>query len=193
MSQTAVAVTVIVVIAVIVVYVALQMRRGKKLDALTPILVEERNPDKYIERVSALMEKTRSSQFRQVLLLNLAAAYCDKRDHGKAHELLTQIKPGQLSLANRTVYWANLALTCFYLGDKEKACQIVEKQKADFQKPISQENIGPTLALVAIFYEQTKGSRKEARELYARARRKWYNDRYAADFDYLGKYFEKRA
>lgn len=193
MSGTVITVIVIAVIVLAVVYVALQMRRGKTLDALTPILVEERDPDKYIEQVSAMLEKTRSSQFRQVLLLNLAAAYCDKRNHKKANELLSQIKPGQLSLANRTVYWANLALTCFYIGEKDKACQIVEKQKADFQKPISQENIGPTLALVAIFYEQAKGSRKEARELYAKARRKWYNDRYAADFDYLGKYFEKKA
>lgn len=193
MSQEMIAVIVIAVIAAVVVYVALQMRRGRTLDALTPILVEERDPDRYIEQVTAMLDKTRSSQFRQVLKLNLAAAYCDKREHKKAYELLSQIKPGQLSLANRTVYWANLALVCFYIGKKDEACRIVEKQKADFQKPISQENIGPTLALVAIFYEQTKGSRKETRELYAKARRKWYNDRYDADFDYLGKYFEKKS
>lgn len=193
MSGTTIAVIVLAVIAAAAVYVALQMRRGKRVDALAPILVEEKNPDKYIEQVKAMLEKTRSSQFRQILLLNLAAAYRDKGEHKKANELLLQIRPGRLSLANRTVYWANLALTCFYIGEKDKACQIVEKQKADFQKPISQENIGPTLALVAIFYEQTKGSRKEARELYAKARRKWYNGRYDADFDYLGKYFEKKA
>lgn len=140
-----------------------------------------------------MLDKTKSAQFRQVLLLNMAAAYCDKRDHEKAYELLSRISPGKLSLANRTVYWANLALACFYIGKKEEACRIVEKQRTDFQKPISQENIGPTLALVAIFYEQTKGNRKEARELYAKARRNWYNERYAADFDYLGKYFGKKA
>lgn len=193
MNGTVIGLIVIVVIAVLCLYLIPYIRMGKKVDDLAPILVQERNPDKYITEINSMLERTRSGQMQQILKLNLAAAYCDKRDYRGANELLQQIKPGKLSMANRTVYWARLALTLFYLGEKEKACGIVEKQRNDFQKPISQENIGPTLAIVAIFYEQAKGSRKEARELYAKARRKWYNDQYAADFEYLERYFQKKA
>ena len=54
-------------------------KEGKKLDALMPLL--DTNPDQYIRELTAFLEQTSSGMIFQVGLLNLAVAYCRKRDH----------------------------------------------------------------------------------------------------------------
>lgn len=92
-------------------------KEGKKLDAMMPLL--DTNPDQYIRELTAFLEQTSSGMIFQVGLLNLAVAYCRKRNHKKAQETLNQVQPGNLSIANKAVYWSTFALTCFYLGQTE--------------------------------------------------------------------------
>lgn len=165
---------------------------GKKLDALMPILVDEADPDRYITELTALLENTKSGMAFQVGLVNLASAYCDKRDFQKALDILNEVRPSSLSMANKTVYQAVRALALFYLGKDEEAVKIVLKNGKTFQQDYRLKNLGAIPSILAVFYNLAKHNRKEAREIYAQARKKWYSPRTAAHFDYLDKELSKK-
>ena len=165
-------------------------KEGKKLDALMPLL--DTNPDQYIRELTAFLEQTSSGMIFQVGLLNLAVAYCRKQNHKKAQETLKQVQPANLSIANKAVYWSTFALTCFYLGQTEDGCRIIDKRGKDFMDNQRLNHLGGTPAILMIFYHLEKRQKKEARELYAKARKKWYGPQYKADFDYLEKQLQKK-
>lgn len=165
-------------------------KEGKKLDAMMPLL--DTNPDQYIRELTSFLEQTSSGMIFQVGLLNLAVAYCRKRNHKKAQETLNQVQPGNLSIANKAVYWSTFALTCFYLGQTEDGCRIIDKRGKDFMDNPRLNHLGGTPAILMIFYHLEKRQKKEARELYAKARKKWYGSQYKADFDYLEKQLQKK-
>lgn len=165
-------------------------KEGKKLDALMPLL--DSDPDRYIRELTAFLENTSSGMIYQVGLLNLAVAWCRKRDHKKAQDILKQVQPGSLSLANKSVYWSALALTHFYLGNTEEGMHIVDKQGKNLAENRKLNHLGVMPALLMIFYYIGNHQKKEARELYAKARKKWYTTQYKADFDYLEKLLQKK-
>ena len=165
-------------------------KEGKKLDAMMPLL--DTNPDQYIRELTAFLEQTSSGMIFQVGLLNLAVAYCRKRNHKKAQETLNQVQPGNLSIANKAVYWSTFALTCFYLGQTEDGCRIIDKRGKDSMDNPRLNHLGAAPAILMIFYHLEKHQKKEARELYAKARKKWYGPQYKADFDYLEKQLQKK-
>ena len=165
-------------------------KEGKKLDAMMPLL--DTNPDQYIRELTAFLEQTSSGMIFQVGLLNLAVAYCRKRNHKKAQETLNQVQPGNLSIANKAVYWSTFALTCFYLGQTEDGCRIIDKRGKDFMDNPRLNHLVAAPAILMIFYHLEKHQKKEARELYAKARKKWYGPQYKADFDYLEKQLQKK-
>ena len=165
-------------------------KEGKKLDAMMPLL--DTNPDQYIRELTAFLEQTSSGMIFQVGLLNLAVAYCRKRNHKKAQETLNHVQPGNLSIANKAVYWSTFALTCFYLGQPEDGCRIIDKRGKDFMDNPRLNHLGAAPAILMIFYHLEKHQKKEARELYAKARKKWYSPQYKADFDYLEKQLQKK-
>ena len=181
---------VILLVAAILVFFLPYGKEGKKMDALMPLL--DTNPDQYIKELTAFLEQTSSGMIFQVGLLNLAVAYCRKRNHKKAQETLNQVQPGNLSLANKAVYWSTFALTCFYLGQSEDGCRIIDKRGKDFMDNPRLNHLGGTPAILMIFYHLEKHQKKEARELYAKARKKWLSPQYKADFDYLEKQLQKR-
>lgn len=171
--------------AAVIVFFVPYIRQGKELDELTGILVKEKDPKKYIRELESFLVAHPSGMIFHVAQLNLAVAYCDLRDHKKASEVIGKINPKSLSIANRNVYWAYLALISFYLGDTERGIHIMDVHGKQIQQDQRLKSLGAIPSLSAVFYYIAKNQRKEAREVYAKARRKWTDDRYAADFDYL--------
>ena len=165
-------------------------KNGKKMDAFMPLL--DTNPDQYIKELSAFLEQTSSGMIFQVGLLNLSVAWCRKRNYKKAQETLNQVQPGSLSLANKAVYWSTFALTCFYLGQNEEGCRIIDKRGKSFMDNPRLNHLGAVPSILMIFYYLEKRQKKEARELYAKARKKWYTGTYKADFDYLEKQLQRK-
>ena len=98
----------------------------------------------------------------QVGLLNLAVAYCRKRNHKKAQETLNQVQPGNLSIANKAVYWSTFALTCFDPGQTEDGCRIIDKRGKDFMDNPRLNHLGAAPAILIIFYHLEKHQKKEA-------------------------------
>lgn len=159
----------------------------KKVSSLSSILSEDHDPDRYIAEINALLEGTKSEQFRQIRLLNLGAAYCDKEDYRMAKELLMQVETSKLAPINQTVYWIDLALVHFYLKENQEACAIMEQQKDAFSELKDHQTLGGSLALLTISEQLAMGNAAEAKKLLDDLRPRWENDRNARDFDNLDK------
>ena len=158
-----------------------------RLKALQPILLHQRDADRYITEITALLEGKKSPQIRSVLKLNLSAAYCEKKEYEKAKELLLQIKPRKLAGTNRLIYWADLAYVYFYLQENQNAISIMDQQKVPFSKLSDNGYVGGLLAILSIFRKLAENDNIGARQLLDQSRAKWENQYTAPDFEYLEK------
>lgn len=158
---------------------------NRQLKSLQPILSEEGDPDRYIQEISALLEGKRSPQLRGVLLINLCAAYCDKREYDTAKALLLQVNPKKLSPVNRLVYWADLAYIHFHLQEDAPACAILTQQKDALLKFKESPHLGGLIAILSTFQKIAEGDKTAAGVLLAQARPQWQTARNAHDFEYL--------
>lgn len=160
---------------------------GKQLAKLTPILTEEKDADRYIAELTALMGDIRSPQLHQIYLVNMGAAYCEKNDYYNAKRYLEQVVPKKLAKLNRVVFWADMALVLFYLNEKDDACRIMEDHAAAFAKFQDSALLGGTIAIIHIFYLLAKEKKEDAKTALDAANAKWRNPRTADDLDHLAK------
>lgn len=160
---------------------------NQRLKALQPILSEEGDPDRYIQEISALLEVKRSPQLRGVLLINLCAAYCDKKEYDTAKALLQQVNPKKLAPVNRLIYWANLAYIHFHLQENAQACAILTRQKKALLKFKQSPHLGGLIAILFVFERVAQGDKAGAGALLEQARPQWQTARNAHDFEYLGQ------
>lgn len=158
---------------------------NRRLKVLQPILLEECDPDRYIQEISALLEGKKSPQLRGVLLINLCAAYCEKKEYDTAKALLLQIDPKRLVGINRPIFWAALAYVHFYLGEDAKACTILAEHRKVFASFSTSPQLGGLLAILSVFQKLWEGDKANAKALLAQERPKWEDAHNAPDFDYL--------
>lgn len=164
---------------------------NKKLRSLQCVLLQEHDADRYICEINALMAGKKSPQIRNVLLLNLGAAYCEKQDYDKAKEILLQVNPRRLTGMNRSIYWADFAYVCFYLNENEQANAILAQQKAAFSKLGEDPQVGALIQILLIFQMLSQGNRSGAQMLLEQARPQWENEHTAPDFTYLENQINK--
>lgn len=181
-----------VLTGIYLIYLAIYIYNAKKLDALSPILAQQADPDRYISEVNKLLENKKSAQLQNIRFINLAVAYEYKRDYEKANEWLLRVNPRQLTIANRNVYWANLAFTDFYLGKNKEACAIMDAQRAKFQQLSAFEEHKAKLAILSIFYNIAQKEKKAAKKQLTTYRKSFSNPLYEADFTYLDMLLNKK-
>ncbi|MDF3004108.1 MAG: hypothetical protein K0S22_580 [Oscillospiraceae bacterium] len=158
---------------------------NRQLKSLQPILLKEHDPDRYIQEISALLEGKKSPHLRCALLINLSAAYCEKKEYDTAKTLLMQINPKKITGINKLIFWANLAYIHFYLNENEQACTILTQQQKEFSKFAEHPHLGGLIAILSVFKKLSEGETSEANTLLEKVRARWENEQNAPDFDYL--------
>ena len=179
------------VIAAIAIDLLWYRRLGQKLNALSRVLTEERDPDRYIAEVDRLLGDCRSPQLRQVRLIDLGTAYCEKEDYPKAKELYLQVRPEKLPPHIRAVYWADLALVSLHLGEEGEMCRILETEETLLAPFREQEPLGGLLAVLSIARLLAEGEAEDAAALLAEAQPRWETPRNAAEFAALADRCER--
>ena len=158
---------------------------NRQLKSLQPILFEEHDPDRYIQEISELLEGKKSPHLRGALLINLSAAYCEKKEYDTAKTLLLQINPKKITGINKLIFWANLAYIHFQLDEDEQACAILTQQQKEFIKFAEHPHLGGLIAILSIFRKLSEGDKSEANAILEQVRARWENEQNAPDFDYL--------
>lgn len=102
----------------------------KKFDALRPLVKED--PERYIQEVQTLLRTIKSPQIREVIKVNIGAAYGNMENYQKSIEVLETVQKKYLIGINRTVYDMNLAYMCFNAGKLEEGARLVKNIPSDF-------------------------------------------------------------
>ncbi|MEA4934923.1 MAG: hypothetical protein VB071_15270 [Lawsonibacter sp.] len=155
----------------------------KQVEALRPFLTED--PDYYIREIRVLLEGKRSPHLRGVLLVNLSAAYQEKRDYQTAVQLLHSVNPKKLTGINRSIYWADLANAYFYLGENSRALDIMAEQEFDFSKLTETTQLGGLLAILSVFQMLASGNRPGAKQRLEQLRPRWEDPHNSREFEDL--------
>lgn len=144
---------------------------SRKTNALMPLLRSD--PDKYIEGIEALLGDSKSVSLQQTRRINLAAACCEKEEYGKAVEHLTSLDPRRIPPVNQGVYWADLALARFCLGQEAEAVAVIDGQSELFTRMKDSPGLGGVAAVLSSYYAKAKGDLELAWERYYAAREAW--------------------
>lgn len=175
----------LIVLTAVVIDLLWYRELGKKVEALRPALTED--PDRYIREIRALLEGKRSPHLRGVLLVNLSAAYQQKRDYQTAVQLLCSVNPKKLTGINRSIYWADLANAYFYLGENSKALDILTAQEPDFFRLTETAQLGGLLAILSVLQMLALGNRPGAKQRLAQVRPRWEDAHNSREFEDLAR------
>lgn len=108
-----------------------------------------------------------------------------------SQKMLSRVRIQKLSTTDQAVYWADMALISFQLGQKEQACAIMDKQAAVFLEQKESEVLGGTLAVLDIHRALAEGRIEAAKELLDDTRVKWTHKRFQETYSELEKVMDE--
>ena len=163
----------------------------KEIERLAVILTEEKNPDKYIAENEKRLEGKKSEPLRALLLCNIAAGYCEKREFGLAKDKLMQIRSERISGNCELMCFMYRAYVFFYLEDYRQALFIMENYRRRFNQLKVNERIEPFVAVLNIFEQIALRNYEKANELLFVAEERWGGGELEEDLIYIRKLLYK--
>ena len=164
---------------------------GKKYVSLAQAFQETLDADQFIEGINKVFHGVTSVPLNNCKYIGLCAAYDQKKEYLIAKEMLSRVRIQKLSTTDQAVYWADMALICFHLGQKEQACAIMDKQAAAFWEQKESEVLGGTLAVLDIHRALAEGRIEAAKELLDDTRVKWTHKRFQETYSELEKVMDE--
>ena len=166
---------------------------GKKINALTPLLVEAKY-DEYLEKITAIRDKVKSKHLRAIAELNRTAALTGKKEYRAAVEILKELEPRVKKMPSvEMVRRLNLCLNYFYLKDYEEAETLYQDSEALFGKYKENAFYKKNFTLLDLFMDLCCYGKKEGvAERIQEARRMYPEKQLQEDFEYLEELLEER-
>lgn len=146
--------------------------------------------DKYIEEMTSLLGDSKEGALQNIYKLNMGAAFYSKGDFEKSRDFFEQVKGKKIRGSNSFIYWADLALVNYRLGDIDRAEDLYNSYLNERIDLRDDDNVGGLFAIDDIFHLGYKGDLKEAEKLYHSSRKKYTQERHKNDFDYIWEVFE---
>ena len=166
---------------------------GKKINALTPLLVEAKY-DEYLERITAIRDKVKSRHLRAIAELNRTAALTGKKEYRAAVEILKELEPRVKKMPSvEMVRRLNLCLNYFYLKEYKEAEILYKDSEALFRKYKENAFYKKNFTILDMFlnlccYEKKEGMAERIQE----ARKLYPEKQLQEDFEYLEELLEER-
>ena len=166
---------------------------GKKINALTPLLVEAKY-DEYLERITAIRDKVKSRHLRAIAELNCTAALTGKKEYRAAVEILKELEPRVKKMPSvEMVRRLNLCLNYFYLKEYKEAEILYKDSEALFRKYKENAFYKKNFTILDMFMDLCCFGKKEGMaERIQEARRMYPEKQLQEDFEYLEELLEER-
>ena len=166
---------------------------GKKINALTPLLVEAKY-DEYLERITAIRDKVKSRHLRAIAELNRTAALTGKKEYRAAVEILKELEPRVKKMPSvEMVRRLNLCLNYFYLKEYKEAETLYKDSEALFRKYKENAFYKKNFTILDMFMDLCCFGKKEGMaERIQEARRMYPEKQLQEDFEYLEELLEER-
>lgn len=157
----------------------------KKLKDLSPILTEEKNPDKFIAANRELLKEYLTPGFRNVVISNIAIGYCEKKDFELARKELMTIEVKKLFGKFKKVYYMELAYVTFFLGDFESGLSIVKEHEQSINSLKKDPALEPCVSVINIFRYIAEKNYVKANEMLFVAEERFGQGDFEGEFKYL--------
>ena len=131
--------------------------------------------DEYIAELNEHLRGSRSESLRQIYSINMAAAYCDKKDYAQAEKYLTSVNQNKIKGINRAILMADMALVYFYLQDRENFATAYHS--IDFSLPVPSQEQRAVFLEVKIMERLFAGEKDEAMEMLRQAKTEFTGER----------------
>ena len=157
---------------------------AKAINSLSPLLMED--PDRYMAGIHLLLDGKKGRGTTAIRLINLSAACTRKQDYAAARAYLEQLDPKKLPKPNRHIYWLDMALNLFFLGENEKALAIMEEQRALFDANRAGPT-GPLISLLDIFEALARNGKEAALKRLEEVKARGFGAEYQAYLEEVEK------
>lgn len=178
-------IAVIVVIGGMLINVLYNIYYQRKMSKLVTLL-EAGKPEEYTVGVEALLQTAKGQDLRNILQLNLAAGYIDRKQYNRAVQILEELPASRLKgSAAKLVYRLNLCMGYFYAAEYEKAMCVYQESQEIFKAHRNDKNYGGNVAITDIIAAVYEKRYDQAEQLLAAARESWKNPRLQDAFQNL--------
>lgn len=154
----------IVVVLVMGINLFFARRKYQVLNKLTPLA--KTDPQKYIEEAEKQLQIIKNPMVREVVKVNIGAAYCNLDDYEQAKEILEKIQRKHLSIQNLFVYQMDLSYLYFNLGEEEKGIEAYEQIPTKVIPLIKSQELKALLLINEIHYLAAKKELEKAKQVY---------------------------
>lgn len=135
---------------------------SKKLEELDSNLHKDKNYNKYIEENKKLLIGKKSMVNIARLNINIAVAYCYMKEFSKAKEHLLVINENKIHGLLKIVYKVDLIYILFFLKEKEKAIDILEKNRKQIMKFKDVNSFKNIISAILVFELYSNNKKEEA-------------------------------
>lgn len=164
-----------------------QTRFQNKIKALMPILVEQENPDLFIDENEKLLKTIKHPYNKALLLINISAGYSDKKEYEKAREALLSIPEKGIRGINGVIYYVDLVHYNFKLMNTAEAIVLMDKHKKEFEAFENHKIIGKHIKMNKVLYLRAKEQFEEADLLLKQLEEEETDKRFLKDLEELKK------
>ncbi|MBN7771787.1 hypothetical protein [Clostridium aminobutyricum] len=171
---------------------AYQFRFAKKLNALTEILLTDRDEERFIAENEELLRNTKERHHRALIYLNLCAGYSDKEAFETAKEMLLKVPEQDFRGINKLVYYINLAYIDFRLLEVQEALAVLRRFDKQFTNLQNHKQLGGHLAILKIFDLIYTEQTEEAQPLLLSSKEKWTDKRLEKAWVYQQRLIDER-
>ncbi len=156
----------------------------KKMNELQSIL-ESGEAEEFLQQVNAALPTLKSKYLINLYKLNSTAGYCDLKQFETAKNILEELKSETLRGLVKDVHALNLCAVYFYLGENEKAADVFENSKKQFDILCKTKTYGGNINVLKIFMLIYKNDLPAAKELLEQTRENYDKPRLNDDYLFL--------
>lgn len=142
------------------------MRRFNKLEK---ILVQDKNPQKFIEENRKLLTETSNPAYQAIIRLNMSNGYALLSNFEMSIKMLLEVdvKKAQMTPEHLANYYLNLAYYYFQLNDVENGSKVFETHQEAIKVAKTKKRLSNFYKTVELEYLVLNGKESEAREKIA--------------------------
>lgn len=172
----------IVVIIVVLVNLFYNISYQSKMQKAVKLL-DEGNPQEYVNRVEGLLETAKGQNLRNALILNLAAGYVEMKQFDTAIPLLEELSNKRLiGSAVKVAHRVNLFTSYFDIEQYGKAKELYDENRKLFEQYRNSKIYGANIAILDILVAIMNKQYEQAEEMLNMACKQYDNPRFQKAF-----------
>ena len=163
----------------------------KKIRTLGEQYLKE-DTQKYIDGIQALLKTAKGRALRNILLLDLAIGYMEKRNYDQAIYMLDELKNRQLKSSSIKIFHCYKLFICYFMTQQyDKAISLYNEKQKLIEKFRHHKNYGAYVAILDILAAMIHENYREAEEMLESAKKTYKGTSFKEMFEVISNTLDK--